>query len=615
MRLAEIQGVLRGAFLLLGLWELLIPIQCSPGRPSWHYISSEIVIPRKLMPQGKLGQVPGWLSYSLHFGGQRHVIHMRCKKLFLPRHLQVVSQDDQGALQMDYPYVPRDCHYLGFLEEIPYSMVTITTCYRGLEGIMKLNDLTYEIKPLNDSLIFEHVVSEIVADANITGPTYGLGSKDPPLSEANTPVAPRISSKLYASHQVMVGHQNRPVIMIAMTIAFKVGRTFGLQVDKETCYCQRRSTCIMTKQAVMTDVFSNCSIVDVQNLFDQDSHCAFQRIHQHFNDSLTKWFCGNSRVDPGEQCDCGSLKQCYNNRCCEQNCKLSTGSLCNEDLCCTNCTYSSPGTLCRPIKNICDLPEYCTGSSRFCPDNFYLQDGTPCSEVGYCFHGNCTDRSIQCKEIFGPSAVDADSACYTINTKGSRFGHCRRDEEYRTHDECKPPDMMCGRLQCTNITYLPNLQDHVAFHHSLISGAQCFGLDEHRSTETIDVGYVRPGTPCGNGKYCFLGGYCNGSLHNLNYDCHPEKCHFRGVCNNQKKCHCHVGWEPPLCLNPGAGGSENSGPPPRRFRIVTTSEWTIIYFRLLFARIYSFIFVLLFGMATNVKTISKKKDAVEDVET
>ena len=83
-----------------------------------------------------------------------------------------MTQDDQGALQTDYPFVPSDYYYLGYLEEIPLSMVTLDTCYGGLKGIMKLDDLTYEIKPLKNSERFEHVVSQIVADASATGPAF-----------------------------------------------------------------------------------------------------------------------------------------------------------------------------------------------------------------------------------------------------------------------------------------------------------------------------------------------------------------------------------------------------------------------------------------------------------
>ena len=46
---------------------------------------------------------------------------------------------------MDYPSMPPDCYYLGYLEEIPLSMVSMDMFYQGLEGIMKLDDLAYEI--------------------------------------------------------------------------------------------------------------------------------------------------------------------------------------------------------------------------------------------------------------------------------------------------------------------------------------------------------------------------------------------------------------------------------------------------------------------------------------
>ena len=51
----------------------------------------------------------------------------------------MLTQDAQGALQMDYPFMPPECYYLGYLEEIPFSMVTIDTGYGSLEDIMKLD--------------------------------------------------------------------------------------------------------------------------------------------------------------------------------------------------------------------------------------------------------------------------------------------------------------------------------------------------------------------------------------------------------------------------------------------------------------------------------------------
>ncbi|XP_058596526.1 disintegrin and metalloproteinase domain-containing protein 21-like [Neofelis nebulosa] len=731
MRLAEDQVTLRAPLLLFALWALLAPVQGSQGRPSWRYISSEVVIPKKELHHGKGVQMPGWLSYSLHFGGKSHVIHMRHKKLFWSRHLLMMTQDDQGALQMDYLFIPPDCYYLGYLEEIPLSMVTMDTCFGGLEGIMKLDDLAYEIRPLSDSQRFEHVVSQIVADTNATGPTYNLGYKEvrnPLFSQANISAAPRISSKLYSSHhgilkrlvlgsKTMYGVFNnvskcarflirlvsltdsmlqgidvrhyissmviynledpvvlnnfqvpespihiyfqrhlfvafkphtallmnkdaphelqfqpatyavcgsksiislaslgRHFLLLSVLVAQKIALSIGIFYDNQFCACQRRSTCIMNQYPIMTDSFSNCSFIHMQHVVVNNfCECIFDSGLSYFNKSLTHNRCGNYVVEPGEQCDCGSFKQCYNNPCCTTDCILTPGSKCNTGRCCTNCTYSDAGTLCRPIQNICDLPEYSRGGSMECPDDFYMQDGTPCTEEGYCYHGNCTDRTMHCQEIFGRNAVKGENVCYTINQKGSRYGHCRRDPGVFKSKPCSPTDMQCGRLQCSNVTHLPQLQEHVGFHQSEISGFWCFGLDSHRSTGTTNIGHVRTGTPCAPGKFC-QDTYCNDSEAQLNYDCIPEKCSHRGIYNNNRNCHCHVGWDPPRYTERGTGGSTDSGPPPRRMRSVRQSRESMVYLRVIFARIYVLIAAFLFGVAGNVRTINRQKVTEETVD-
>lgn len=40
----------------------------------------------------------------------------------------------------------------------------------------------------------------------------------------------------------------------------------------------------------------------------------------------------------------------------------------------------------------------------------------------------------------------------------------------------------------------------------------------------------------------------------------PNNCNGNGVCNNLGHCHCNRGFRPPDCLQPGVGGSEDSGP-------------------------------------------------------
>ncbi|KAL6091507.1 hypothetical protein STEG23_020258, partial [Scotinomys teguina] len=86
---------------------------------------------------------------------------MKAKKFFISRHLSVFTYTDQGALQKDQPFVQKDCYYYGYMDGDPDSMVALTTCLEGIQGILQINGTVYEIKPKNLSSTFEHLVRKI----------------------------------------------------------------------------------------------------------------------------------------------------------------------------------------------------------------------------------------------------------------------------------------------------------------------------------------------------------------------------------------------------------------------------------------------------------------------
>lgn len=62
------------------------------------------------------------------------------------------------------------------------------------------------------------------------------------------------------------------------------------------------------------------------------------------------------------------------------------------------------GSVCREKLEECDLPEFCTGSSPYCPPNVYLQNGEPCEDgASYCYAGVCASMHTQCQMLWGPS--------------------------------------------------------------------------------------------------------------------------------------------------------------------------------------------------------------------
>ncbi|XP_004426513.2 PREDICTED: disintegrin and metalloproteinase domain-containing protein 20-like [Ceratotherium simum simum] len=137
---------------------------CSQSRPSQHHFSPELVIPLKVTGSSRGAEAPGWLYYSLRFGGQRHIVHLKVKKLLVSRHLPVFTYTDQGALHQDQPFVPDDCYYHGYVEGVPESLVALSTCSGGFRGMLQINDLAYEIEPIRFSATFEHLVYKIDND-------------------------------------------------------------------------------------------------------------------------------------------------------------------------------------------------------------------------------------------------------------------------------------------------------------------------------------------------------------------------------------------------------------------------------------------------------------------
>lgn len=133
--------------------------------------------------------------------------------------------------------------------------------------------------------------------------------------------------------------------------------------------------------------------------------------------------------------------------------------------------------MCRPKRDECDLPEYCTGSSTTCPEDIFSVNGLPCMDgAGYCYNGECPRRKDQCMKMWGSGtwlafyealklllfilllllillykglimnetdvlskcfcslsgAVVADDGCYSRNKQGTFFAYCTRptNDEY-----------------------------------------------------------------------------------------------------------------------------------------------------------------------------------------
>ncbi|XP_062932786.1 disintegrin and metalloproteinase domain-containing protein 25-like [Cynocephalus volans] len=649
----------------------------------------EVVIPFRITGIGREMKAPGWMSYGLHFGGQRHIIHMKVKKNLVSRYFSVFTYTEQGALIEDQPFVQSNCYYHGFVEGDPESKVALNTCSGGFQGLLRINDIIYEIQPKELSATLEHLIYKIDSEET-KYPALRCGLTEEEITrqlrlqdsdnatemqssyegwwthkrfvelfvvtdnlrflyrESNisfvqkdaiqvvhalnflyTPMDVEVSlpgieiwseKNLVDSHDIFIlltefckwkksnlnsriqhdvvhlfvrrsfgkflglayigtvcfpnsncavsSFMGSDTYSFALTVSHELGHNLGMPHDDKTCKCAKKK-CVMYPSKANTDKFSNCSYFHFWRTTGR-------RTCMHTAPSPENIFtlkqCGNSVVDEGEQCDCGSLKLCTKDPCCSANCTLKPGAACAFGLCCKHCQFMPSGTVCREKDNECDLPEWCNGASHNCPADVHVQDGVRCMGGGYCYERRCNIRDEQCRQIFGKEAKSANQSCYReMNIRGDRFGHCGLNGS--TYVRCSISDVLCGRVQCENVTVIPLLKDHSTVHWTHINGVTCWSTDYHLGMTIPDIGEVKGGTECGAEHVCIRRRCVPMSL--WSSSCSPETCNMRGVCNNKHHCHCSSEWDPPDCLTAGSGGSVDSGPPPQRK--VNKMETTVLW--------------------------------------
>ncbi|XP_067093410.1 disintegrin and metalloproteinase domain-containing protein 22 [Osmerus mordax] len=370
---------------------------------------------------------------------------------------------------------------------------------------------------------------------------------------------------------------------MAITLAQSLGQNVGIFSDKKRilngeCKCDDRwSGCIMDDVGFyLPKRFSDCNVEEYHNFLNSGGGaCLFNKPLK----LLDPPECGNGFVEPGEECDCGSPAECVRegDSCCKQ-CTLTHGSKCSDGLCCNNCQMEYMGVVCREAVNDCDIPENCTGNSSQCPPNVHKMDGYSCEkDQGRCFNGRCKTKDRQCKYIWGEKATAADKFCYEkLNIEGTEKGNCGKDKD--TWIQCNKQDVHCGYLLCSNISPAPRLGE-------LQGGLTSFSVAQHSASLDCsgghvmidgdgDLGYVEDGTACGSDRMCFSHRCL--PVQQFNFSTCPGTsdkiiCSGHGICSNELKCVCHLGWAGEDCNSTSPLSYLVVGPTPSATGITSTN--------------------------------------------
>ncbi|NXL57854.1 ADA19 protein, partial [Chordeiles acutipennis] len=403
----------------------------------------------------------------------------------------------------------------------------------------------------------KHDNAQLITGVPFQGTTVGLA-----------PVMAMCSD--FQSGGVNMDHSDN-AIGVAATIAHEMGHNFGMNHDSAGC-CMTPAEdggCIMASATghPFPKVFNQCNRKELEKYLQSGGGMCLSNMPD-----TKKLYggkkCGNGYLEEGEECDCGEVEECKNPCCDASTCSLKLGAECAHGSCCHQCKLMSPGTPCRERSGLCDLPEYCTGESPFCPPNSYQIDGASCDGGrAYCYSGMCLTYRDQCLQLWGPGARPAPDACFEkVNAAGDIYGNCGKDI-YGSYRKCEMRDAKCGKIQCQSSASKPLQSNAVAIDTTIRmqrTQLRCRGTHVYRSEseekEMLDPGLVLTGTKCGSHHVCFEGRCQNTSIIFDSETCN-KKCHGHGVCNNNKNCHCNQGWAPPFCNKPGRGGSLDSGPP------------------------------------------------------
>lgn len=294
---------------------------------------------------------------------------------------------------------------MGFvIEEInvhkePTPVETIQTHYNMEKSDWNVRDLleVFSRESNHRSFCLAHLFTDIKFEGGILGLAYVGSSRRNSVGGICTPEYFKNGYTLFLNSGLSSSrnHYGQRVITreADLVTAHEFGHNWGSEHDPDSQECSPNSreggSYLMYTYSVRgydqnNKCFSPCSLRSIRAVLLSKSSRCFKEPQESF--------CGNSRVESGEECDVGLISTDAEDVCCDRYCNLKPNASCSDknSPCCRRCQFMPHGIKCRDANpNTCEKEAVCNEKSADCPRSPPEDDGMQCIDKGRCSNGEC----------------------------------------------------------------------------------------------------------------------------------------------------------------------------------------------------------------------------------
>ncbi|XP_010191395.1 PREDICTED: LOW QUALITY PROTEIN: disintegrin and metalloproteinase domain-containing protein 21-like [Mesitornis unicolor] len=163
----------------LHIWDVLVLLGLVGCPAALGGLSGElrvtatwVTVPRQLSPRADTN--PLAVSYRLEVERRPRVLRLWPRRGLVSHPFTLVTYGKDGARWQEHPIVQDNCFYQGEVQGSPGSLVALSTCGRGLRGVLWVEGRTYEIEPVPNDPAYRHILSHMEAASDPAVPTCGL---------------------------------------------------------------------------------------------------------------------------------------------------------------------------------------------------------------------------------------------------------------------------------------------------------------------------------------------------------------------------------------------------------------------------------------------------------